>query len=157
MGGSQLQIHTTLRFRMKSIEYLVCAQSLPILLQPTRILCPWNFLGQNIGVRCHFLLQGISLTQGLSQTASLLSPVSAGRFIYHCTTWEALRIYSSALFILEQIQMMRFWILELIYFLKQPVQNIYRISQRLYYSSPSIIQNSQHFHSKIFSFPAKIS
>ena len=28
--------------------------------------CPWNFPGRNIGVGCHFLLQGIFLTQGLS-------------------------------------------------------------------------------------------
>ena len=33
-------------------------------LQPTRILCPWNFPGKNTRVGCHFLLQGIFLTQG---------------------------------------------------------------------------------------------
>ena len=33
---------------------------------PTRLLCPWNFLGKNMGVGCHFLLQGIFLTQGLN-------------------------------------------------------------------------------------------
>ena len=33
-------------------------------LQPTRLLCPWNSLGKNTGVGCHFLLQGIFLTQG---------------------------------------------------------------------------------------------
>ena len=32
-------------------------------LQPTRLLCPWDFPGQNTGVRCHFLLQGIFPTQ----------------------------------------------------------------------------------------------
>ena len=31
---------------------------------PTRLLCPWNFLGKNTGVGCHFPLQGIFLTQG---------------------------------------------------------------------------------------------
>ena len=30
----------------------------------TRLLRPWNFLGKNTGVGCHFLLQGIFLTQG---------------------------------------------------------------------------------------------
>ena len=25
--------------------------------QPTRLLCPWDFLGKNTGVGCHFLLQ----------------------------------------------------------------------------------------------------
>ena len=33
-------------------------------LQPTRVLCPWDFPGKNTGVGCHFLLQGISPTQG---------------------------------------------------------------------------------------------
>ena len=28
-----------------------------------RLLCPWNFLGKNTGLCCHFLLQGIFLTQ----------------------------------------------------------------------------------------------
>ena len=33
-------------------------------LQPTRPLCPWDFPGKHSGVGCHFLLQGIFLTQG---------------------------------------------------------------------------------------------
>ena len=33
-------------------------------LWPTRILSPWDFLGKNIGVGCHLLLQGSFLTQG---------------------------------------------------------------------------------------------
>ena len=32
----------------------------------TRLLCPWNFSGKNMRVDCHFLLEGIFLTQGLS-------------------------------------------------------------------------------------------
>ena len=28
-------------------------------LQPTRLLCPWDFPGKNTGLGCHFLLQGI--------------------------------------------------------------------------------------------------
>ena len=35
-------------------------------LKPTRLLCPWDFPGKNMGVGCHFLLQGIFLTQGLN-------------------------------------------------------------------------------------------
>ena len=31
-----------------------------------RLPCPWNFPGKNTGADCHFLLQGISLTQGLN-------------------------------------------------------------------------------------------
>ena len=33
-------------------------------LQPTRLLCPWDFPGKNAGVGCLFLLQGLFLTQG---------------------------------------------------------------------------------------------
>ena len=33
-------------------------------LQPTGLLCPWNFPGKNAEMGCRFLLQGIFLTQG---------------------------------------------------------------------------------------------
>ena len=39
-------------------------QSSPTRLQPARILCPWDFPGENTGVGCHFLLQGIFPAQG---------------------------------------------------------------------------------------------
>ena len=35
-------------------------------LSPARLLYPWNFPGNNTGVGCHFLLQGIFPTQGLN-------------------------------------------------------------------------------------------
>ena len=35
-------------------------------LQPARLLCPWYFPGNNTGVGCHFLLQGVFPTQGLN-------------------------------------------------------------------------------------------
>ena len=45
----------------------VCTQSCLTLqphgLQPARFFYPWNFPGKNTGVGCHFLLQGIFLTQ----------------------------------------------------------------------------------------------
>ena len=48
--------------------YCLVAQSCLTLqshgLQSTRLLCPWDFPGKNAGVGCHFLLQGIFLTQG---------------------------------------------------------------------------------------------
>ena len=49
----------------------VCTQSCLILLQPhglqpTRLFCPWDFLGKNTAVGCHFLLQGIFPTQELN-------------------------------------------------------------------------------------------
>ena len=35
-------------------------------LQPIRLLCPTNFPGKKTEVGCHFLIQGIFLTQGLN-------------------------------------------------------------------------------------------
>ena len=40
-------------------------------LQPARLLCPWDFPGKNTGVGCHFLLQGIFLTQIISVSTAL--------------------------------------------------------------------------------------
>ena len=47
-------------------------------LEPTRFLCPWNSPGQNAGVGCHFLLQGIFLTQRFN-----LSPLNYRQILYH--------------------------------------------------------------------------
>ena len=49
----------------------VLTESCPTLCDPQtaaapRLLCPRNFSGKNTGVGCHFLLQGIFLTQGLN-------------------------------------------------------------------------------------------
>ena len=41
--------------------------------KPARLLCPWNFPGENTEVDCHFLLQGIILTQRLN--SYLLCPL----------------------------------------------------------------------------------
>ena len=49
----------------QSVNCSVVSDSLwPRGLQSTRIFCPWNSPGKNIGGDCHFLLQGIFLTQG---------------------------------------------------------------------------------------------
>ena len=42
---------------------------------------PWNFQGNNIGVGCHFLLQGIFLTQG--SNLHLLGPLHCRWIVYH--------------------------------------------------------------------------
>ena len=67
----------------KSLFYHFCCCCLvtnlcPTLLWPNRLqfarlLCPWTFPGKNAGVGCHFLLQGIFLTQGLKTLFSALS------------------------------------------------------------------------------------
>ena len=41
-----------------------CYCRLTAQLCPAGLLCPWDFLGKNTGVGCHFLLQGIFPTQG---------------------------------------------------------------------------------------------
>ena len=46
-------------------------------LQPTKLLCPWNFPGKNTGVGSLFLFQGIFFNPGI-QPRSPVSP--AGRF-----------------------------------------------------------------------------
>ena len=49
-------------------------------LQPaSRLHCPWTFPGQNTGVGCHFLIQGIFLTQW-SEPSSPPSAALTGRF-----------------------------------------------------------------------------
>ena len=52
-------------YMVVAVQLLSCAGLLRLHgLQPTRLLCPWNFPGKNTGVGCYFLLQGIFLTQG---------------------------------------------------------------------------------------------
>ena len=54
-------------------------------LQPTRLLCPWNFPGKSSGVGCHFLLQGIFPIQGWNPHLQHWQWI-----LYHRTTWENL-------------------------------------------------------------------
>ena len=44
----------------------------PRILHLARFLCPWDSPAKNIGVGCHFLLQGIFPTQGLNPYLLLL-------------------------------------------------------------------------------------
>ena len=55
-------------------------------LQPfARLLCPWNFPGENIGAGCHLLLQDIFLTH-----VSCISSIGQGIFFFFTTAaWEA--------------------------------------------------------------------
>ena len=76
------QLHHVVVF---GIKFVCVAQSRltlpPCVLQPIRLLCPWNFSGKNTGAGCHFLHQGIFLTQ--ISNPHLLS-------LLHCTTWKAM-------------------------------------------------------------------
>ena len=58
----------------------------PHILQPTRVLCPWNFSGKNTRARCYFLLQVTFLIQGLKPHPCVCF---IGQWIlYHCPTLE---------------------------------------------------------------------
>ena len=53
----------------QSIEMCLVTQSCLTLcnpMEPTRLLCPWNFPGKNTAVGFYFLLQEIFPTQGLN-------------------------------------------------------------------------------------------
>ena len=71
-------------------------------LQPARLLCPWNPPGKDIGMGCHFLLQGNLPDPGIEPGVSYI----AGRFFtfwtardlglklhYYCYLWRALFIH----------------------------------------------------------------
>ena len=49
----------------ESVSLSVISDSLrPYWLQPTKLFCPWNSRGKNIGVGCHSILRGIFPIQG---------------------------------------------------------------------------------------------
>ena len=61
-------------------------QSYPTLLRhyglyPTRLLCPWDSPGNNTGVGCHVLLQGVFPTQGMN--LSFLWLLYCRQILYH--------------------------------------------------------------------------
>ena len=47
-------------------------------MEPTRLLCPWDFPGKSTGVGCHFLLQEIFPSQGLNP-----GPLHCKQTLYH--------------------------------------------------------------------------
>ena len=63
-----------------SVIWLFATQ--PHGLQPARLLSPWDFTGNNTGVSCHFLLQGIFLIQALNPNLLLRR-----RALYYQSTW----------------------------------------------------------------------
>ena len=62
-GLSRVFSSTTLKW-VKWSHSVVSDSLWPHRLGPTRLLCPWDFLGNSTGVDCHFFLQGIFPTQG---------------------------------------------------------------------------------------------
>ena len=59
----------------------------PYGLQPTKLFSPWNFPDKNTGAGCHFLLQGLFLTQG--SNLHLLCLLHWQATLYQYATWEA--------------------------------------------------------------------
>ena len=64
--GKMNKLNDTMK-ESESVSCSVTSDSLrPHGLQPARFLCPWDSPSKNTGVGCHFLLQGIFLTQRLN-------------------------------------------------------------------------------------------
>ena len=54
-------------------------------------LCPWGFPGENTGVGCHFLLQGIFPTQ--RSNPHFLCLLHCRQILYHCATWKVTNMH----------------------------------------------------------------
>ena len=98
-----------LSYTMRMCVYAKSLQSCLIPCNPTRLLCPWDFPGNNTGVGCHALLQGICSTWRLNphlfrlhwQVGSLplatweaytmhLCPVFLPSSMYNFVSWSCL-------------------------------------------------------------------
>ena len=85
-----------LKTKVQWLRWFNCClvtKSCPTLLQThglklARCFCPWDFPGKNTGVGCHFLLQGIFLTQ-----ESNLHLLNCRWILSHWGTREALYIH----------------------------------------------------------------
>ena len=55
---SWLPVNLNILINACSIAHL-CLSVQPHRLQPTRLLCPWDYPSKNTGMGCHILLQGI--------------------------------------------------------------------------------------------------
>ena len=78
-------------------------------LWPARLLYPWDFPGKNTEVGCHFLLQGISLTQGLN-----LDLLHCRQTLYHLSHQGSLTL--SPLSVWYNLELFGFFIRLLVYF-----------------------------------------
>ena len=64
--GLWWKVESACNYSQVYAQSLSCPTLWPHGLEPARLLCPWHFPGKNTRVGCHFLLQGIFLTQGLN-------------------------------------------------------------------------------------------
>ena len=75
ISGQWIKDHSDPNWRnAKKIQEVISEHSRTVMsnslwshgLLPARLLCPWNSPGKSTGVSCHFLLQGLFLTQRLN-------------------------------------------------------------------------------------------
>ena len=79
-----LQIHIVNLLHMVKCQLLSHVQLVVTPWQPTRFFCPWDFPGKNNEVSCHFLLQGIFPTPGLSSPPSLVFCIGRHVLYHQC-------------------------------------------------------------------------
>ena len=60
----------------------------PCGLQPARLLCPWDYPGENTGVGCHFLLQGVVKVK--SGNVKFLVHYQSSEVIFHFLSFRKL-------------------------------------------------------------------
>ena len=97
------------------LKWSEVAKSCPTLpphgLQPTRLLCPWNFPGKHTGMGYHFLLQGIFPTQwsnpGLPHCRQTLYRLSQKVFFFFFLA--LLRCYWHISLCKFKVYKMKFW------------------------------------------------
>ena len=61
-------------------------------LEPTRLLCPWNFPSKNTGVGCHFLLQGIFPTVRALQTIYIGTRIEQDHHLHFCRCYAFINV-----------------------------------------------------------------
>ena len=79
--------------------------------QASRLLCPWAFPGKNTREGCHFLLQGIFLTQGSNlcvlpygQILYFWVPREAQSFVWHTASVKTIRFWLSVKLTVDNFQ-----------------------------------------------------
>ena len=74
----------TITEKQKLVTQLCLTLCDPVDCSPPRLPCPWDFPGKGTGVGCHFLRQGIFLTQGLN-----LGLLNCRQILYHLSHQES--------------------------------------------------------------------
>ena len=89
LTGSEYQGVRVWRYRCMLSCSVMSDSSQPYGLQPTRLLCPWDFPGKNTAVGGLLCPPPGDLPNPGMEPVSLMSPALAGRFFTTSATWEA--------------------------------------------------------------------